>query len=98
MNKSKGKLYLVVGRVGYGQVAFIRPVDLTTLPSVDELLGGLVRLEDRNANVYPEEFEASKPPPGEGLNHTKRLRNLEGTEFVDFDAETGRWTFQVHEF
>ncbi|BGP40015.1 hypothetical protein JCM10450v2_003995 [Rhodotorula kratochvilovae] len=120
---------LVVGRVGYGQVAFIRPVDLTTLPSVDELLGGLVRLEDRNATVYPEEFEASKPPPGEGLNvpatitlescfpldkatrrpitdaahprvaqHIKRLRNLEGTEFVDFDAEKGRWTFQVHEF
>ncbi|GAA6048227.1 hypothetical protein JCM3770_006491 [Rhodotorula araucariae] len=120
---------LVVGRVGYGEVRFMRPVDLTTLPSVDELLGGLVRLEDRNATVYPDGEEATKPPPGEGLNvpatitlekcfpldkatrqpitdkehpriaqHIKRLRNLEGTEFVDFDAETGTWTFEVPEF
>ncbi|KAG0659037.1 hypothetical protein C6P46_005333 [Rhodotorula mucilaginosa] len=120
---------LVVGRVGYGQVAFSQPVDLTTLPSVEELLGGLVRLEDRNATVYPDEYDDIKPPPGEGLNvpatitlencfpldkatrkpikdkehprvqqHMKRLRNLEGTEFVDFEPETGKWTFEVAEF
>ncbi|GAA5851184.1 hypothetical protein JCM8547_004158 [Rhodosporidiobolus lusitaniae] len=120
---------LVVGRIGYGQVAFSQPVDLTTLSSVEDLLGSLVRLEDRNATVYPEEFEDVKPPPGEGLNvpatitlencfpldkatrkpirdgehprvqqHVKRLRGLEGTSFVDFDAESGTWTFEVTEF
>ncbi|BGP07981.1 hypothetical protein JCM10049v2_003826 [Rhodotorula toruloides] len=120
---------LVVGRVGYGQVAFSEPVDLSTLPAVEELLGGIVRLEDRNATVYPDEYEDVKPPPGEGLNvpatitlencfsldkatrkpikdkdhpkvqqHIKRLRNLDGTEFVDFDAETGTWVFDVQAF
>ena len=120
---------LVVGRVGFGQVAFSQPVDLTTLDTVEDLLGGIVRLEDRNATVYPDEYEDIKPPPGEGLNvpatitlencfpldkstrkpikeadhprvqqHVKRLRNLEGTEFVDFEAESGKWTFEVQEF
>ncbi|GAA5959817.1 hypothetical protein JCM21900_001028 [Sporobolomyces salmonicolor] len=120
---------LVVGRVGYGQVAFSEPVDLTTLDSVEDLLGGIVRLEDRNATVYPDEYDEIKPAPGQGLNvpatitlencfpldkatrkpikerdhprvqqHVKRLRNLDGTEFIDFEPETGKWTFQVHEF
>ncbi|GAA5943757.1 uncharacterized protein JCM15063_005828 [Sporobolomyces koalae] len=120
---------LVVGRTGFGQVAFSQPVDLTTLDTVEDLLGGIVRLEDRNATVYPEEYEDMKPPAGEGLNvpatitlencfpldkstrkpikdadhprvqqHVKRLRNLDGTEFVDFEAETGKWTFDVQEF
>lgn len=120
---------LVVGRVGFGQVAFSQPVDLTTLDTMEDLLGGIVRLEDRNATVYPEEYEDMKPPPGEGLNvpatitlencfpldkstrkpikdaehprvqqHVKRLRNLDGTEFVDFEADTGKWTFEVQEF
>jgi len=120
---------LFVGRKGYGTVAFSAPVDLTTLDSVDELLGGLVRLEDRNATVYPDEYEASKPAPGEGLNvpatitldncfpldkatrkpirdakhprvaaHIRRLRALDGTEFISFDAETGEWSFAVESF
>ncbi|GAA5883540.1 hypothetical protein JCM16303_005476 [Sporobolomyces ruberrimus] len=120
---------LVVGRVGFGQVAFSQPVDLTTLDTLEDLLGGIVRLEDRNATVYPEEYEDVKPGPGQGLNvpatitlencfpldkstrkpikdkdhprvqqHVKRLRNLEGTEFVDFEADTGKWTFEVQEF
>ncbi|KAK4046188.1 3',5'-cyclic-nucleotide phosphodiesterase [Microbotryomycetes sp. JL201] len=58
---------LVVGRVGYGQVAFLQPVDLTTLHSVEDLLGGIVVFEDRNCTVYPDEME-SKPRPGQGLN------------------------------
>ncbi|GAA5911218.1 uncharacterized protein JCM6883_001944 [Sporobolomyces salmoneus] len=120
---------LVIGRVGFGQVAFSQPVDLTTLDTMEDLLGGIVRLEDRNATVYPEEYEDIKPSPGEGLNvpatitlencfpldkstrkpikdgehprvqqHIKRLRNLQGTEFVDFEADTGKWTFEVQEF
>ncbi|GAA6059259.1 hypothetical protein JCM10212_006652 [Sporobolomyces blumeae] len=120
---------LVVGRVGFGQVAFSQPVDLTTLDTVEDLLGGIVRLEDRNATVYPDEYDEMKPPAGEGLNvpatitlencfpldkatrkpikdaehprvqqHVKRLRNLDGTEFVDFEAESGKWVFEVQEF
>ncbi|KAM0787725.1 hypothetical protein ACM66B_003784 [Microbotryomycetes sp. NB124-2] len=58
---------LVVGRVGYGQVAFLQPVDLTTLHSVEDLLGGIVVFEDRNCTVYPDEME-TKPRPGQGLN------------------------------
>lgn len=96
---------------------------------MEDLLGGIVRLEDRNATVYPEEYEDIKPPPGEGLNvpatitlencfpldkstrkpikdgdhprvqqHVKRLRNLEGTEFIEFEAASGRWSFSVEEF
>ncbi|GAA5985765.1 hypothetical protein JCM5350_005274 [Sporobolomyces pararoseus] len=120
---------LVVGRVGFGQVAFSQPVDLTTLDTMEDLLGGIVRLEDRNATVYPEEYEDIKPPPGEGLNvpatitlencfpldkstrkpikdgdhprvqqHVKRLRNLEGTVFIDYEAASGKWIFEVQEF
>lgn len=58
---------LIVGRVGYGQVAFQDPVDLTTLQSVEDLLGGIVVFEDRNCTVYPDDMD-SKPRSGQGLN------------------------------
>lgn len=58
---------LIVGRVGYGQVAFQEPVDLTTLQSVEDLLGGIVVFEDRNCTVYPDDMD-TKPRPGQGLN------------------------------
>lgn len=119
---------LVVGRVGYGEVSFHAPVNLTTLSSVDRLLGDVVIFEDRNCTVYPPDYEG-KPSPGDGLNvpatinllrcwpvskstrepikdmenpkltsHIKRLRNLEGTRFIEFDAEEGKWTFEVEGF
>ncbi|GAA6027208.1 hypothetical protein JCM8097_002485 [Rhodosporidiobolus ruineniae] len=118
---------LVVGRVGYGQVAFSEPVDLTTLDSVEDLLGNVVQLEDRNAVVYGEDWPA--PPPGEGLNvpatitlegcwpvdkatrkpirdaahprvqqHAKRLRQLDQTAFISYEAESGEWVFAVEGF
>lgn len=117
---------LVVGRVGYGEVAFQEPVDLTTISSVEDLLGGIVVLEDRNASVYAGDYEEDKPAPGQGLNvpavitlehchpldkatrkpikdpdhprlvqHIKRLKSLEDTNFIDFDVAEGRWTFRV---
>jgi nuclear pore complex protein Nup98-Nup96 len=119
---------LVVGRVGYGKVSFHDSVNLTTLSSVDRLLGDVIIFEDRNCTVYPPDYEG-KPSPGDGLNvpatiqlercwpvskstrepikaeadpklisHIKRLRNLEGTRFVDFESETGKWTFEVEGF
>lgn len=60
---------LVVGRVGYGQVAFLEPVDLTTLSSVEDLLGGVVVFEERNVAVYPDDAASGdKPRAGSGLN------------------------------
>ncbi|KAI5476733.1 nuclear pore complex protein Nup98-Nup96 [Pseudohyphozyma bogoriensis] len=58
---------LIVGREGYGEVAFQVPVDLTTLNSVEDLYGGIIVFEDRNCTIYPETYEG-KPAPGQGLN------------------------------
>ncbi|KAK4047035.1 3',5'-cyclic-nucleotide phosphodiesterase [Microbotryomycetes sp. JL221] len=60
---------LIVGRIGFGQVEFHDPVDLTTLHSVEDLLGGVVVFEDRNCTVYPDDDDVdTKPRPGQGLN------------------------------
>jgi nuclear pore complex protein Nup98-Nup96 len=120
---------LVVGRVGFGEIKFTQPVDLTTLPALEDLLGGVVLFEDRYCTVYPPEFEDVKPAPGGGLNvpavielercwpldkatrlpikdeanpklvqHVKKLKGLAETEFIEFEAEKGRWTFRVEAF
>jgi nuclear pore complex protein Nup98-Nup96 len=57
---------LVVGRQGFGEVRFSEPVDLTTLNSVEDLLGGVVVIGDRQVTVYPE--AELKPAAGRGLN------------------------------
>jgi nuclear pore complex protein Nup98-Nup96 len=59
---------LVVGRVGYGEIQFLEPVDLTGLPKLGALLGELVRFDDKECSVYPDGDEADKPAPGTGLN------------------------------
>nr|GAT51234.1 predicted protein [Mycena chlorophos] len=64
---------LVVGRVGYGEIKFLEPVDLTGLPKLNVLLGGVVRFEDKECSVYPDSDEVEKPPPGQGLNVRARL-------------------------
>ncbi|KAF7332569.1 Peptidase S59 domain-containing protein [Mycena kentingensis (nom. inval.)] len=64
---------LVVGRVGYGQIHFLEPVDLTGLAKLGALLGGVVRFEDKECSVYPDSDEVEKPPPGQGLNVRARL-------------------------
>lgn len=64
---------LVVGRVGYGEVHFLEPVDLTGLPKLGALLGELVRFDDKECSVYPDGDEADKPAPGTGLNVKARI-------------------------
>jgi len=64
---------LVVGRVGYGQITFLEPVDLTNVPKLAALLGELVRFDDKECSVYPDSDDAEKPPPGVGLNVRARI-------------------------
>ncbi len=55
-----------VGRVGYGEVTFLQPVDLTTLKVIADIPGGVVEFTERACVVYVD--ESIKPPVGEGLN------------------------------
>jgi nuclear pore complex protein Nup98-Nup96 len=55
-----------VGRKGYGEVTFLRPVDLTSVSSLNDLLGGIVVVESLELTVYPDETD--KPPRGKGMN------------------------------
>ncbi|EKM59940.1 uncharacterized protein PHACADRAFT_250756 [Phanerochaete carnosa HHB-10118-sp] len=64
---------LVVGRVGYGEIEFLEPVDLTGLRRTTELLGDIVRFDDKECSVYPDLDDADKPPPGSGLNVRARI-------------------------
>lgn len=64
---------LVVGRVGYGEIAFLEAVDLTGLQRTTELLGEVVRFDDKECSVYPDLDDADKPPPGAGLNVRARI-------------------------
>ncbi|KIY42877.1 C-terminal autoproteolytic domain of nucleoporin nup98 [Fistulina hepatica ATCC 64428] len=63
---------LIVGRVGYGYVQFLEPVDLTTLDELRQILGKIVLFEERECTVYPS-GEMDKPPPGSGLNVPARV-------------------------
>lgn len=64
---------LVVGRVGYGEIHFLDPVDLTGLSKLDELRGQVVRFDDKECTVYPDSDDADKPSPGTGLNVRARI-------------------------
>ncbi|KDQ64139.1 hypothetical protein JAAARDRAFT_144613 [Jaapia argillacea MUCL 33604] len=64
---------LVVGRVGYGQITFLEPVDLTGLAKLGALLGEVVRFDDKECSVYPDSDEVDKPAPGSGLNVPARI-------------------------
>ncbi|KAL4076294.1 nucleoporin autopeptidase-domain-containing protein [Scleroderma citrinum] len=64
---------LVVGRIDYGEIRFIEPVDLTGLPKLGALLGELVRFDDKECSVYPDGDDADKPAPGSGLNVRARI-------------------------
>ncbi|KAF6762038.1 nucleoporin autopeptidase-domain-containing protein [Ephemerocybe angulata] len=63
---------LVVGRVGYGQIEFLEPVDLTGLPRLGMLKGEVIEFEEKECSVYPD-GDADKPPPGSGLNVKARM-------------------------
>jgi nuclear pore complex protein Nup98-Nup96 len=64
---------VVVGRVGYGEIHFLDPVDLTGLSKLDELKGQVVRFDDKECTVYPDSDDADKPSPGTGLNVRARI-------------------------
>ena len=72
---------LVVGRKGFGEVQFLEPVNLTTLPRIAHLLGRVVQIERNEASVYPDD-EEGRPPPGEGINVRSRIL-LEGVWPLD---------------
>ena len=73
---------LVVGRVGYGKITFLDPVDLTGSGSVKQLFGDLLRFEDKECSVYPDLDNIDKPAPGSGLNVRARVE-LDGCWPVD---------------
>jgi nuclear pore complex protein Nup98-Nup96 len=64
---------LVVGRLGYGEIHFLEPVDLTGLAKLGALLGEVIRFDDKECSVYPDSEEVDKPSPGSGLNVKARL-------------------------
>lgn len=119
----------VVGRVGYGEICWLEPVDLTGLSSLRELLDKVVIIKDKEVMVYPDEYDDEKPEVGQGLNvpavislqncwpldratreplkdpnhqrvkqHIRKLEKKEDTEFVDYEVDTGTWTFKVAHF
>jgi len=55
-----------VGRVGYGTIRFLQPVDLTAVPSIADVPGKIVCFEHMECTLYTD--ERLRPPPGEGLN------------------------------
>lgn len=55
-----------VGRRGYGQISFTRPVDLSSLERIEDIIGNIVSFEGKMCTVYPD--ERLKPPIGKGLN------------------------------
>ncbi|KAJ1964552.1 hypothetical protein H4R35_007138, partial [Dimargaris xerosporica] len=68
------------GLAGVGQVNFIKPVDLTTLDSVDEIPGNIIIFDQMRCTVYPD--ESIKPPRGQGLN-VPAIIALEGCWPID---------------
>ncbi|ORY62513.1 nuclear protein 96-domain-containing protein [Pseudomassariella vexata] len=48
-------------------------------------------------NSWPRASKAKKSAPSLA-KHIERLRRIEGTEFVNYDPNTGVWTFQVEHF
>lgn len=57
---------LVIGRIGYGNVFFSTPIDLTNM-NLDEL----VHFRYRELTIYPD--NNNKPPRGEGLNQPAQI-------------------------
>lgn len=68
------------GRVGYGQVEFLEPVNLTTIGAVKDIPNKYIIFDERECTVYPDEHD--KPPVGQGLNVRARI-TLENCWAVD---------------
>ena len=68
------------GRVGYGQVEFLEPVNLTMVGAVKEIAGKFIIFDQKECTVYPD--ESDKPPVGQGLNVRAKI-TLEGCWATD---------------
>ena len=68
------------GRIGYGQVEFLEPVNLTTIGAVKDIPNKYIIFDQRECTVYPDEHD--KPPVGEGLNVRAKI-TLENCWAVD---------------
>ncbi|KAK7202922.1 nuclear protein 96-domain-containing protein [Myxozyma melibiosi] len=55
-----------VGRKGYGEVSFSRPVDLSTFAHPEQIPGQYVIFGNKTCAVYPDDI--NKPEVGKGLN------------------------------
>lgn len=67
---------LVVGCVGKGEISFLQPVNLTAVPRLQELLGGIVAFGEQDCTIYQDYDEADRPPPGQGINVAARIELL----------------------
>ena len=72
--------HFTCGRVGYGEIKFLQPVDLTTCHSIHNITGKIITFEDRECTVYP--VESEKPARGAGLNVPAEIK-LHGCWPVD---------------
>lgn len=63
-----------VGRVGYGEVTFLEPVDVTAF-DLNDLFGKVVVFTEMELAVYPDDWD-DKPEQGKGLNHPARVTLL----------------------
>ncbi|WFD07781.1 hypothetical protein MVES1_003152 [Malassezia vespertilionis] len=59
----------VVRRLGFGEVAFLEPVDLTTVPDLGYIAGGVVQLRAKECFVYPQDDDLASDTPLDGLKH-----------------------------
>jgi len=73
---------LIIGRVGYSEITFPEPVDLTGSEIVKQLFGDLARFEDKECCAYPDLDNVDKPPPSSGLNVRVRVE-LDGCWPID---------------
>ncbi len=64
----------VVGRKGWGELRYKKPVNLNEVPELRDIPGTLVQFEERmQCEVYPEDAGDAKRPPGQGLNQPARI-------------------------
>ena len=56
-----------VGRVGIGRVVFRESVDLTDVPDLSDISGGIVQLRAKEIFVYPQEEDLESDTPLDGL-------------------------------
>lgn len=74
-NNQLETIHLVVGRIGYGQVEWTSPVDISDIANLGDILGTLVVFEPGTICVYPD--PSQKRPQGRGLNSPATV-TLEG--------------------